>query len=147
MTFTHDFLFFFFLLQESANQNALSLEKLLKEKEDELKENLLKFSELESSLNKEKNNSSLLQLEIIRLKDAYETEKKFSSEINDALEKEKREKDDMMMRNAQISQEVELARQELREQGLETTELQSRVSDLEYKIIEREKVSQTKIFE
>lgn len=144
MTFTHDFLFFFFLLQESANQNALSLEKLLKEKEDELKENQLKSSELESSLNKEKNNSSLLQLEIIRLKDAYETEKKFSSEINDALEKEKREKDDMMMRNAQISQEVELARQELREQGLETTELQSRVSDLEYKIIEREKVSPTK---
>jgi hypothetical protein len=88
----------------------------------------------------EKSSKTALHLELVQLRDALEREQSRSSELGISLDQERREKDITLLRNAEVNQQVELAKQELREQEQETIELQNRITVLEKKLADRDLV-------
>lgn len=69
-----------------------------------------------------------------------EQEKRKHLELAELYEKEQREKDEVLLRNAQVSQEVEIAKQELRAQHRDADELYGKTSSLEKKLKEKSQV-------
>lgn len=69
-----------------------------------------------------------------------EHEKRKNMELAELCEKEQREKDEVLMRNAQVSQEVEIAKQELRANQRDADELYGKTSSLENKLKEKSQV-------
>jgi len=88
----------------------------------------------------EKSGNTTLQLEVSRLRDALEAERTHSANLSISLDRERGEKDATLLRNAQVNQQVELAKQELREQEQECTELHSRIALMEQAISEKDRV-------
>lgn len=60
-----------------------------------------------------------------------ESVKTVKNNIVSSLEKEKSEKDSALLRTAKISQEIQIAQQETKNQELENAELQNRIENLE----------------
>lgn len=69
-----------------------------------------------------------------------EAERTRSANLSISLDRERGEKDATLLRNAQVNQQVELAKQELREQERECTELQNRIALMEQTLSEKDKV-------
>lgn len=89
------------------------------------------LSHVRLSLDGERMNNSSLHLEVARLREDLESERTASATLKVSLEREKNEKDVVLMRNAQVSQDMEFVRQENRRQEAEHTEMQSRIETLE----------------
>lgn len=130
-----------FFFQESIAEDASDLKEKLKGKTKEAIEKDCIISNLETKLSEEIQLKNSLEVKLKKLNEDMHAEKKLFEEINSCLEKERQEKDEMMMRNAQISQEVELSKQEHRKQELESNELHSRITELESKLKDKQKVS------
>lgn len=83
------------------------------------------------TLEREQSNNSSLRLELSYLQEVLESERATSAELRSFFEKEKDEKDAALLRNAQVSQDIEIVKQKNRQQEIENMELQSRVENLE----------------
>lgn len=75
--------------------------------------------------------NSSLHVELARLRETLESERAMTTELRVFLEKERGEKDAALLRNAQVSQDMEIVKQESRQHEIENTELNSRVEHLE----------------
>ena len=117
------------------------MEQTLAEKMKEIDEKDERIKNLEMEVMEKINTNTELESKLIEINNELESGKKLYEETNRKLEKEKGEKDDMMMRNAQISQKIELTKQKLRKQELESNELNSKINELEEKLNDKEKVS------
>ena len=84
---------------------------------------------------------SQLTAELDRCRSVINEEKKHYEELKSAVDKERREKDEALLRNAQVSQDVEIVRQELRVQQQDSEELFKKQSDLEKQLKEKKLVS------
>jgi len=91
------------------------------------------------SLEGEQSNNSSLRLELIQLQEILESERAITAELRVFLEKERHEKDAVLLRNAQVSQDIEIAKQENRQQEIENIELQNRVENLEDDLVDKVK--------
>lgn len=127
--------------QKSLTDNVNLIERNLtnKSKENNDKDDLIK--ELRTQLDTAMREKNYLEVQLTKLEENVNTQKRASEGINQQLKKERREKDEMMMRNAQISQEVELSKQELRKQEMETSELHSKIRELESSLKDKQKVN------
>lgn len=83
------------------------------------------------SLEKEHSSNSSLRLELSHLREILEFERAAVTELRIFLEKEKNEKDTALIRNAQMSQDIEIVKQENRQHKIENMELQNKVENLE----------------
>lgn len=83
------------------------------------------------SLEKEQSTNSSLCLELAHLREILESERAAITELRNFLEKEKGEKDTALLRNAQMSQDIEIVKQESRQHKIENIELQIKVENLE----------------
>lgn len=88
----------------------------------------------------EKSGNTTLQLEVSRLRDALEAERTCSANLSISLDRERGEKDATLLRNAQVNQQVELVKQDLREQEQECTELHSRIALMVQTVSEKDRV-------
>ncbi|XP_031841745.1 golgin subfamily A member 1 isoform X1 [Nomia melanderi] len=86
---------------------------------------------LRISLEEERTINSSLHLEAANLKEDLESERTALTALRVCLEKERGEKDTALLRNAQVSQDIEIVKQENRRQEVENTELLNRVDSLE----------------
>lgn len=93
------------------------------------------LANLRSSLEREQSNNSSLRLELAYLQEILESERSTTAELRISFKKEKDEKDAALLRNAQVSQDIEIVKQENRQQEIENMELQSRVENLEDHLI------------
>ncbi|KAK6618916.1 hypothetical protein RUM44_003297 [Polyplax serrata] len=121
------------------NVNLIERNLTNKSKENNDKDDLIK--ELRTQLDTAMREKNYLEVQLTKLEENVNTQKRASEGINQQLKKERREKDEMMMRNAQISQEVELSKQELRKQEMETSELHSKIRELESSLKDKQKDS------
>lgn len=78
----------------------------------------------DESLSRESNKNSALNVEIARTKE-------YAQELAVALQKEKDVKDKTLLRNAQVSQLVQLTEQELKQQQIQNEELFKKIASLE----------------
>lgn len=74
-----------------------------------------------------------------QLQEILEAERLATAKLRVFLEKERSEKDAALLRNAQISQDIEIVKQENRQQEVENTELHSRVENLEGDLVDKVK--------
>ena len=74
-----------------------------------------------------------------RLRESLESERTRSANLSITLDRERGAKDATLLRNAEVNQQVELARQELREQEQESVELHNKLAELENKLFEKDK--------
>lgn len=88
----------------------------------------------------EKSGNTTLQVEAAQLRNALEAERTRSANLSISLDRERGEKDATLLRNAQVNQQVELAKQELREQEQECTELHNRIALMEQILSEKDRV-------
>ncbi len=110
------------------------LEMLSKENEALRQSNEESRKILDESLSKEIAKNNKLNVEIVKLKD-------YSQELASALEEEKKVKDQTLLRNAEISQLVQLSEQELKEQQSQSDELFKKISVLETQLESSQQVS------
>lgn len=89
---------------------------------------------LDESLAEEVVKNSRLNDEIVKLR-------KYTHELETALASEKKVKDQTLLRNAEISQRVQLSEQEVKEQLQQNEELFKKVNDLESQLESSEQVS------
>ncbi|XP_072760195.1 uncharacterized protein [Anoplolepis gracilipes] len=95
------------------------------------------LANLRLTLEREQSNNSSLRLELAHLQEILESERSTAAELRISFEKEKDEKDAALLRNAQVSQDIEIVKQENRQQEIENTELQSRVENLEDHLVDK----------
>jgi hypothetical protein len=88
----------------------------------------------------EKSGNTALHLELAQLRDALEAEQTRSANLSISLDRERGEKDVTLLRNAQVNQQVELAKQELREQEQESVELHNRIAVMEKTLADKDMV-------
>ncbi|TGZ54170.1 Golgin subfamily A member 1 [Temnothorax longispinosus] len=88
------------------------------------------LANLQMSLEKEQSSNSSLCLELAHLREFLESERAAVTELRVFLEKERDEKDSALLRNAQMSQDIEIVKQENRQHKIENMELQSKVENL-----------------
>lgn len=89
------------------------------------------LANLQTSLKKEQSNNSSLSFELAHLREILESERAEVTELRIFLEKERNEKDTALLRNAQMSQDIEIVKQENRQHKIENIELQNKVENLE----------------
>lgn len=89
---------------------------------------------LDESLTEEVVKNSHLNAEIVKLRE-------YAHQLETALETEKTVKDQTLLRNAEISQRVQLSEQEVKEQQQQNEELFKKVNDLESQLESSEQVS------
>lgn len=70
-------------------------------------------------------------MELAHLREILESERAAVTELRIFLEKERNEKDTALLRNAQMSQDIEIVKQENRQHKIENIELQNKVENLE----------------
>lgn len=93
------------------------------------------LTSLRTSLEKEQSSNSSLCLELAHLQKILESERVAMTELRVFLEKERDEKDTTLLRNAQMSQDIEIVKQENRQHKIENMELQNKVENLEDDIV------------
>ncbi|XP_046736825.1 golgin subfamily A member 1 isoform X3 [Diprion similis] len=118
-------------VQESSSREIKQLKKDLQEVTSKHSLATTELAQLKLSLDGEKTSNASLHLEVARLRETLETERTTTAKLRITLEKEREEKDVALLRNAQVSQDVEMVKQECRRQESENNELQSRVNNLE----------------
>lgn len=82
-----------------------------------------------------------LTAELDRCKIVIHEDKRHFEELQSTVDKERREKDEALLRNAQVSQDVEIVRQELRVQQQDSEDLYKKQKDLEKQLKEKKLVS------
>lgn len=97
--------------------------------------------ELSEALKKEKSSCERLKEELSELQEVFEEEKNLGTQLRSDVGRERRERDDLMMRNAEVSQEVELVRQELRLVQQEANDMHTKIKEMQTTINEGEQVS------
>jgi len=90
-------------------------------------------------LEKEQSNNSSICLELAHLRKILESERTAVTELRVFLKKERDEKDTVLLRNAQMSQDIEIVKQENRQHKIENMELQSKVENLEDELMSKMK--------
>ncbi|XP_015112526.1 golgin subfamily A member 1 [Diachasma alloeum] len=115
----------------SSNEEFAKLRSDLEEKTRQLSEVQIELEQLKLACEAEKSNNSSLHMQLARLRENLETERTSFATLRLSLEKERDEKDLALLRNAQVSQDFELAMQEKRIQETENVELQSKIESLE----------------
>ncbi|EZA61598.1 Golgin subfamily A member [Ooceraea biroi] len=134
-------------IEESSSKQIAHLKSKLENTTSELTATTSELANLRTSLEEEQSNNSSLRLELAHLREILESERTITAELRVFLEKERDEKDAALLRNAQVSQDIEIVKQENRQQEIENVELQSRVENLEDdlvgKVKEAEKVAVT----
>lgn len=123
------------LPQESSSKQIMQLKSDLENTTSKLTAVTGDSNTYRISLQEEQSNSSSLRAEVAHLQEALQFERTATAELRVFLEEERSEKDAMLLRNAQISQDVEIVKQENRQQEIENLELQSRVETLENDLI------------
>ncbi|XP_011146317.1 golgin subfamily A member 1 isoform X2 [Harpegnathos saltator] len=124
---------------ESSSKQISQLKTDLKDATSKLTAVTDELSSLQSSLEEECSSNSSLRTELTRLRETLQSERTTMTELRVFLEKERSEKDVALLRNAQMSQDMEIVRQENRQQEVENTELQSRIEHLEEDLIGKTK--------
>ncbi|CAL7951387.1 unnamed protein product [Xylocopa violacea] len=119
---------------ETSSKEITQLKQDLVEATKKLTAATSELAHVRLSLEGERSNNSSLHLEVARLRDDLESERTASATLKICLEKERNEKDTALLRNAQVSQDIEIVRQENRRQEAENTELQNRIETLEYNL-------------
>jgi len=89
------------------------------------------------SLEKEQSSNSSLCLELVHLQEILDSERTVVTELRVCLEKERDEKDIALLRNAQMSQDIEIVKQEIRQHKVENIELQNKVENLEVDLLSK----------
>lgn len=132
------------MLQAVAKSDNMDLASKVVELEHLYSEIQTKCTRLQEELEREQEkNQDAVEEEkeiVINLKAELDQERRVVEEMSERIEKERREKDDALMRNTQMSQEVELARQELRVQHQETDELFKKSSTMEKQLTDKTQV-------
>ncbi|XP_076160995.1 uncharacterized protein LOC143143532 isoform X2 [Ptiloglossa arizonensis] len=85
-------------------------------------------------LRRERIFNSSLHLEVAYLRKNLESERATSATLRVCLEKERSEKDSALLRNAQVSQDIEIVKQENQQNEIENLELQNRIESLEHNL-------------
>ncbi|XP_058799083.1 golgin subfamily A member 1 [Phymastichus coffea] len=116
---------------ENSSQEIEQTQLRLEEAQSAITTKETELCEMNSKYETEKSKNLLLQLENERLKRELESEKENKTNINMSLEKERTEKDSALLRTAQISQEIQIAKQETKTQELENMELQTQLENME----------------
>ncbi|XP_012232411.1 golgin subfamily A member 1 [Linepithema humile] len=124
---------------ESSSKQITQLKSNLKNVTNKLTAATNEITNLRVSLEKEQSSNSSLRAELTHLREITESERVTTAELRVFLEKEKGEKDAALLRNAQVSQNIEIVKQENRQQGIENIELQSRLENLEDDLISKTK--------
>ncbi|XP_032678330.1 golgin subfamily A member 1 isoform X3 [Odontomachus brunneus] len=124
---------------EFSSKQINQLKTNLEDTTSELTTATNELSSLRSTLEEERSNNSSLRVELARLRQVLESERAMTTELRVFLEKERGEKDAALLRNAQVSQDMEIVKQENRQQEIENTELQSRVEHLEEDLVGKTK--------
>lgn len=106
---------------------TMKLEMLSKENEALRLSNEESRRILDDSLCKEIEKNNKLNIELTKLKD-------YSQKLAFALEEEKKVKDQMLLRNAEISQTVQLSEKELKEQQTQNEDLFKKINALEIQL-------------
>lgn len=122
---------FLFSCQQSSTKEVTELKQDLEETKTKHLAATFEVAHLRLSLEEERTNNSSLHLEIANLKEDLESERIALTTLRVCLEKERGEKDTALLRNAQVSQDIEIVKQENRRQEVENTELLNRVDSLE----------------
>jgi golgin subfamily A protein 1 len=97
------------------------------------------YAHLSIALEDEKSSKAALHLELAQLRDALEAEQTHNADLSMSLDRERGEKDETLLRNDQMNQQVELAKQELREQEQESIELHKKITAMEKKLADKDK--------
>ncbi|XP_012262600.2 golgin subfamily A member 1 isoform X2 [Athalia rosae] len=118
-------------VQESSSREIVQLKKDLQDVTEKLSHSTTELAQQRLALDGEKASNASLHLEVARLRESLEIERTTMAKLQISLEKERGEKDSALLRNAQVSQDVEMARQECRQQESENYELHCRVENLE----------------
>ncbi|XP_015592621.1 golgin subfamily A member 1 isoform X2 [Cephus cinctus] len=118
-------------IEESSSREIKQLRTELEETSAKLTSATSEVAHLRLSFEGEKSNNSSLHLEVARLRENLESERTATATLRVCLEKERNEKDGALLRNAQVSQDIEMAKHESRRQEVENVELQNRLEVLE----------------
>ncbi|KAL1123799.1 hypothetical protein AAG570_001570 [Ranatra chinensis] len=111
----------------------------LRSESEKVKEELLAEKEINRQL--EDDLSSLkakMKLEEDKAESELTDEKARNDKLSEELQKERKEKDDALLRNAQVSQEVDMAKQDLKQQQAESEEMYKKIGNLEDLIKEKD---------
>ncbi|XP_071568164.1 uncharacterized protein [Temnothorax nylanderi] len=118
-------------IEESSSKQITQLKSDLENVTSKLTVATNDLASLQMSLEKEQSSNSSLCLELAHLREFLESERAAVTELRVFLEKERDEKDSALLRNAQMSQDIEIVKQENRQHKIENMELQSKVENLE----------------
>nr|XP_033330070.1 golgin subfamily A member 1 isoform X3 [Megalopta genalis] len=121
-------------IEESSTKEIVELKQDLEEAKANHSAATSEVAHLRLSLEGERTNNTSLHLEVARLREDLESERTSLATLRVCLEKERGEKDSALLRNAQVSQDIEIVRQENRRHEVENTELQNRVENLEHNL-------------
>ncbi|GAB1859001.1 Golgin subfamily A member 1 [Camponotus japonicus] len=124
---------------ESSSKQITQLKSDLENTTSKLSAVTNELANLRLSLEKEQSSNSSLRLELACLQEILESERSTAAELQISFEREKDEKDAALLRNAQVSQDIEIVKQENRQQEIENMELQSRVENLEDHLVGKAK--------
>ncbi|XP_071875891.1 golgin subfamily A member 1 isoform X1 [Bombus fervidus] len=124
---------------ESSSKQITRLKQDLEEATAKLSTATSELAHVRLTLEGERMNNSSLHLEVARLREDLESERTASATLKVCLEKEKNEKDTALLRNAQVSQDIEIVKQENRQQEVENIELQNRIETLEHNLLSKSK--------
>ncbi|XP_078051078.1 uncharacterized protein LOC144477309 [Augochlora pura] len=119
---------------ESSTKEIIELKQDLEEAKANYSAATSEVAHLRLSLEGERTNNTSLHLEVARLREDLEAERTSLATLRVCLEKERGEKDSALLRNAQVSQDIEIVRQENRRHEVENIELQNRVESLEHSL-------------
>ncbi|XP_031841746.1 uncharacterized protein LOC116431021 isoform X2 [Nomia melanderi] len=118
-------------IEQSSTKEITELKQDLEETKTKHLAATYEVAHLRISLEEERTINSSLHLEAANLKEDLESERTALTALRVCLEKERGEKDTALLRNAQVSQDIEIVKQENRRQEVENTELLNRVDSLE----------------
>ncbi|XP_029163403.1 golgin subfamily A member 1-like isoform X1 [Nylanderia fulva] len=116
---------------ESSSKEITQLKSDLENTTSKLSTVTDELASLRSTLEREESSNSSLRLELAYLQEVLESERATLAGLRSSFEREKDEKDAALLRNAQVSQDMEIVKQKSRQQELENTELLGRVENLE----------------
>ncbi|KAL0104459.1 hypothetical protein PUN28_017292 [Cardiocondyla obscurior] len=124
---------------KSSSQEITHLKSDLENATSKLVAATNELTSLRMSLEKEQSSNSTLRLELLNLRELLKSERAAVTELRISFEKEKDEKDAALLRNAQMSQDIEIVKQENRQHKIENMELQNKVDYLEEDLISKKK--------
>lgn len=102
------------------------------------------MEQLRIAHNAEKENNSSLNVQLERIRENLESERVNSAVLRINFEQERNEKDSILLRNAQVSQDHEIALQKKRQQEIENIELHNEIDNLKKKLLSLENIETDK---